>query len=523
MFQLASAQEIAISNGAVLCLAPSSFAFLLPSVFKGPFPPKCTSTGKLVTEQGFARYTPFLLSEDTHVKNYLQSYRYFQHAEDLFSFREDLRLAALKYLRALRVDNSTVLVGVHVRHTDLVSGKPGLDYIQFPPDSYFQGAMAEMTKRFAPAHVQFVVVSDDAEWCSKQTFFGAPNVHVESHSPELDLAILANCDGVVITVGTFGWWGAFLSRGLVLYYHEEFKMDHRTNKDHVVKTDYYLPTWSGWTKQGPWASQAPMVSQPKDHVVKTDPTGWDQALPSDMTAADWCPRDRKAFLEKLYRETAEKRPASCAKKLVVGVGDGSKELCEDLLPSKTDPGGCIVYSLGSRLDFTFEADMRKAFGCDVFTFDCTVGEPAPGKVPAGVEFHPWCVGRTDELKSFHSDVASNTNNKGQYYTLSTIMRKLNHDVVDVLKMDIERYEFEVVEGLSKLAAPTQILMETHVHNSYGQFGRPVSEAEWNGMWGRLDSLGYGVIGARPNPKCLCCCEYSVRLLPVVCAISVCVS
>lgn len=34
----------------------------------------------------------------------------------------------------------------------------------------------------------------------------------------------------------------------------------------------------------------------------------------------------------------------------------------------------------------------------------------------------------------------------QFYTLPTIKRMLGHDTIDVLKMDIERAEFEVRKG-----------------------------------------------------------------------------
>ena len=56
--------------------------------------------------------------------------------------------------------------------------------------------------------------------------------------------------------------------------------------------------------------------------------------------------------------------------------------------------------------------------------------------------------------------------------LETIMSKLKHGVVDLLKMDVERHEYDVVQHL--MVFPSQIVFETHLHNAYGMFGRPVS-------------------------------------------------
>ena len=170
---------------------------------------------------------------------------------------------------------------------------------------------------------------------------------------------------------------------------------------------------------------------------------------------------------------------------------------------------CIVYSLGSRLDFSFEIDVVKRFvGCQVHTFDCTVGTPPASEIPAFVSFHPWCVGGKDEVKNISSDLG-HQGELGQYYTLTTIREKLGHASINLLKMDIERHEFAIVATLNDDNAPRQIAFETHLHNAYGMWGRPVSENEWATTWETLIGLGYGVFAHEPNPFCLCCCEFSV--------------
>jgi len=232
---------------------------------------------------------------------------------------------------------------------------------------------------------------------------------------------------------------------------------------------------------------------------------WETHLPSSKKKHDWCPQDSGSFIKSLYSTAARSRQSSCANmQRIGGSGDGGKLICTDTIRSNN----CIVYSLGSRLDFTFEVDVVKRLGCEVHTFDCTVGKPSNSKIPDGVFFYPWCVGGRDENKAISSDLG-HQGESGQYYTLATIQAKLEHETIDLLKMDIERHEFDVVASLTLNAAPRQLAFETHLHNAYGMWGRPVSESEWSTLWVSLDALGYFVFAHEPNPRCLCCCEFSL--------------
>ena len=101
------------------------------------------------------------------------------------------------------------------------------------------------------AGVQFVVASDEIGWCAEQSYFKDPNVHLTSasNSPSIDMAIMASCDHFIVSVGTFGWWCAWLGAhqrgGDVIFYDKEFVMDHPINRGNVVKADYFPPTWIG--------------------------------------------------------------------------------------------------------------------------------------------------------------------------------------------------------------------------------------------------------------------------------------
>ena len=99
-------------------------------------------------------------------------------------------------------------------------------------------------------NVQFVVASDSPEWCKKQAFLQRPDVRIitEKHSPALDMAILATCHHIILTLGSFGWWAAYLGPdargGRVIYYKSEFKMDHAVNSGNVNVGDYYPLNWT---------------------------------------------------------------------------------------------------------------------------------------------------------------------------------------------------------------------------------------------------------------------------------------
>jgi hypothetical protein len=234
---------------------------------------------------------------------------------------------------------------------------------------------------------------------------------------------------------------------------------------------------------------------------------WEMMLMSNIS--DYCTEGDDAsvqWITEVYSSRFHELRGRCdsAQRLGSG-GDGGKIVCMEQIPTHT----CIVYSLGSRMDFSFEVSVREHTGCQVFTFDCTVGEVAPTEVPDGVMFYPWCVSKRDEKKIISSDLG-HSGELGQFYSIETIMTILEHEKVDLLKMDIERHEVAVIEGLSPNYGPNQIVFETHLHNAYGIWNRSMTYAEWNAMWMKLESMGYQIFSFEPNPVCLCCCEWSIN-------------
>ena len=61
----------------------------------------------------------------------------------------------------------------------------------------------------------FIVVSDSIDWC-KENLASEDVKFVEDTQPSIDLAIMSLCSHSIIDYGTFGVWGAILSRGEVV-------------------------------------------------------------------------------------------------------------------------------------------------------------------------------------------------------------------------------------------------------------------------------------------------------------------
>ena len=237
---------------------------------------------------------------------------------------------------------------------------------------------------------------------------------------------------------------------------------------------------------------------------------WRQFLPSTNTDPDYCTDQDEAalsWINQVYTQTFDGLKETCAQTHRIGPeDDGGKIFCEDNFSSDE----CVVYSLGSNLDFSFELAFKEAFNCTIFTFDCTVDIVETGAVPDVVSFFPWCVGGRNEQKAISSNFGR-TGEIGQYYTLEHIKKTLGHKKIDLLKMDIERHELAVWESITSQSAPKQVLFETHLHNAYGMWKQPVCSKEWIRLWHHIRSLGYRIFSYEPNPLCLCCSEWSIQL------------
>ena len=189
-----------------------------------------------------------------------------------------------------------------------------------------------------------------------------------------------------------------------------------------------------------------------------------------------------------------------------GAGSGGKWICggnaAQLAP------GCVIYSVGSDGDLTFERDMIKATPCEIHTLDCTLTTaktPARGE-HARLHFHPLCIGNDDRPGSL-------------YPSLGGIMAALGHGHVDIIKLDIEGFEFRVVESLfgaflaqgTAAPLPFQLLVEvhylTHTDLGWGRGGHPgLSSGDMAILHTNLAEMGYVLVHREDQGECGYCTE-----------------
>jgi len=148
-------------------------------------------------------------------------------------------------------------IGIHVRAGDIVRcGKRDFGYT-VPQRLYFEQAMS----RFLDSHVgpvQFIVTTDSVEWVKNAINFKSiadqlnrtstknkvdvDAVYSEGHDAGFDLALLSVCDGVIMSTGTYGWWGAWLASKTTIYYsnwpRKGSSLYSQFNED-----DFFPPNW----------------------------------------------------------------------------------------------------------------------------------------------------------------------------------------------------------------------------------------------------------------------------------------
>ena len=93
------------------------------------------------------------------------------------------------------------MVAIHVRRGDYVNN---LFYVDLMQTDYYQKAM----DMFLDA--QFLVFSDDIEWCKKQPMF--ENCEFSEGNDEVtDMNLMAGCTGHIIANSSYSWWSAYIA------------------------------------------------------------------------------------------------------------------------------------------------------------------------------------------------------------------------------------------------------------------------------------------------------------------------
>lgn len=171
-------------------------------------------------------------------------------------------------------------------------------------------------------------------------------------------------------------------------------------------------------------------------------------------------------------------------------GDGGKWVCG--LSRVRDKPNCVVYSFGINYESSFEAEiLRNTNYCEIWGYDFSVKSFGP-EIPRENEHrtHFRAYGLSGEDKHGPED-------KPPMYTLDTLMKLNGHDFIDILKIDIESWEFTTLVSMVKPYLESgkplpfgQLQIELHLwHKSFEEI------LQW---WEMLEEAGLRPFWTEPN-------------------------
>ena len=174
-----------------------------------------------------------------------QSWRYFSEINEtirsIYKVKDTYLKPAVDFLKHIsRRGNPNVCV--HVRRGDFLTPRALKLGFGFAGLGYIDKAMSYIKTRLN-ADPLFIVLSNDKGWCNSNLNRRKTVISPFDQAYE-DLALMTLCDHVIMTSGTFGWWGAWLSNGIVVYY-KNFPRPNSSLEAHFNRYDYYPASWVG--------------------------------------------------------------------------------------------------------------------------------------------------------------------------------------------------------------------------------------------------------------------------------------
>jgi hypothetical protein len=179
----------------------------------------------------------------------------------------------------------------------------------------------------------------------------------------------------------------------------------------------------------------------------------------------------------------------------ISAGDGQKWVCDPHRIASQE--SCIVYSVGSNGDFSFELGIQKiAPRCEIHIFDFT---DYANHMPKGLNatYHAWGIKPVNDSTiqvtksaNFVGNTLWRTRPTLDWKTFPEIVELLGHNgrVIDIFKIDCEGCEFYTYKDwLAANADIRQILVEIH--------GTPSVTDE---MFGNIHYANYVMFHKEPN-------------------------
>ena len=201
MWQLAVADALAHRNGDTVAYPNWQYA----EYFQGEFTPQPVGIQSTLWVEPSFHYTEIPYTKFMRIQGYFQTPKYFQGAEEVirqkFMLKEE-HIDKVEFMYEELFEENTTCA-IHVRRGD---------YLNHP--NHHPVITAEYVKA-ASAHIpegtQFLIVSDDPDWCEQNLIFDENYRVMRGGSDIDDLAIQIIADHNIIANSSYSWWGAWLN------------------------------------------------------------------------------------------------------------------------------------------------------------------------------------------------------------------------------------------------------------------------------------------------------------------------
>ena len=246
MFEYAALLGVAHRHNYTAVISPK---FPLTNVFNLPNIADINTSGMIrLSEHKHCTYDRIFdkidIQHNYTLDGYFQSWRYFSEINNtirsIYKVKETYLKPAVDFLKQVsRQGNPNVCV--HIRRGDMLLQHHNKRGFSVAGLNFIHRAMSYFNTRLNDP--LFIVLSDDKRWCKSNL---KRNNTVISPFDKVyeDLALMTLCDHFIVTSGTFGWWGAWLSNGNVVYY-KDYPRPNSPLENEFNRHDYYPASWVG--------------------------------------------------------------------------------------------------------------------------------------------------------------------------------------------------------------------------------------------------------------------------------------
>ena len=188
---------------------------------------------------------------------YFQTYECFKNVEkklrkEHFQFKDDITAKVDSFFKEqvwkvnTEPEKQPIYVGVHIRRGDMANASSLIEHgYTVASPSYIFKAIKFYTNKFPSNKLIFIVCTDTKEWYIEHIKGKQKNVTMilsNNDDPAIDMAVFARCNHSIITVGSYGWWAAWMAGGTTVYYanwpKSGSKLDENFHRD-----DYFPRDW----------------------------------------------------------------------------------------------------------------------------------------------------------------------------------------------------------------------------------------------------------------------------------------